>query len=65
MKQHFNPRSQLGMFYAAHDQAFGRLTALAELQNGPNPITEEEWRRLQEKHPGRYGHIPYVRPRAN
>lgn len=63
---YFHPRdrSSVAMFYRAHDQVFGKLVQLAEIQNGPNPLTEEEWSRMQARWPDRYGHIPYVRPRT-
>lgn len=64
MPPHYDPRSQIGMFWRAHDRVFGTITAFAETQLGPNPITEAEWQQLQAKRPDRYGHIPYLRPRV-
>ena len=61
---HFNPKTQIGQFYRAHDAVFGKLAQIAEIQNGPNPITQEEWARMQKRWPERYGHIPYIAPRA-
>jgi hypothetical protein len=60
---HFDPKTPLGMFYRAHDAVFGKLTLIAEIQNGPNPLTAAEWKRMQERWPERYGRIPYIAPR--
>lgn len=57
MKEHFHPsdRSAKAMFCRAHDQMMGKLRTFAEIQAGPNPLTDDERRRLAAKYPDRYG----------
>jgi hypothetical protein len=62
MKEHFHPkdRSAKAMFYRAHDKIMEKLHAFAEIQAGPNPLSDDERRRLADKYPERYG---FMRPR--
>jgi hypothetical protein len=57
MRNRFHPsdKSARAMFYRVHDQiAEGNLTFFA-IQNGPNPLTADQIRRLAAKHPDRWG----------
>jgi hypothetical protein len=57
MRYNFHPsdKSARAMFYRAHDQIAERNRHSFAIQNGPNPLTSAEIRRLAEKHPERWG----------
>jgi hypothetical protein len=52
---HYPLKSQLRAFYKAHDNIAGGNETMLDLLFGPNPITDDELRRLTEKRPGTYG----------
>lgn len=47
--------TQLEMFWQSHRQMMVPYLHFMEVQNGPNPLTAAEIRRLAEKHPERWG----------
>jgi hypothetical protein len=57
MRYHFHPsdKSASAMFYRAHDQIADRNRTFFAIQNGPNPLSSDEIRRLAAKHPERWG----------
>jgi hypothetical protein len=52
---HLSDKSQRAMFYRAHDKIAERNRHFFAIQNGPNPLTPAEIRRLAQKHPDRWG----------
>jgi len=62
--QMFHPldKSQKAEFYRAHDVLMARMNAFRSMQDGPNPITEHEFRLLQEKRPERWAGFSYISP---
>jgi hypothetical protein len=52
---HPSDKSARAMFYRAHDQIAERNRHFFAIQNGPNPLTADEIRRLAAKHLERWG----------
>jgi hypothetical protein len=57
MRNRFHPfdKSARAMFYRAHAQISERNITFFAIQNGPNPLSSDEIRRLAAKHPERWG----------
>lgn len=51
----FHPKSQMAAFYRAHRQVCDQNEVMLDLLYGPNPLTDDELRRLIAKDPHRYG----------
>jgi hypothetical protein len=56
MRYQFHPsdKSSRAMFYRSHDVIAERNRTFFAIQNGPNPLTPDEIRRLAQKHPDRW-----------
>ena len=51
---------QLQMFYAAHDRLADQNEAFLELvSHSSNPMTNDDLRKLVERHPDRYGRFAH------
>ena len=51
---------QMRMFYAAHDRLAAENMAFMDLVNHPtNPMTNDDLRKLIERHPDRYGRFAH------
>lgn len=46
--------TQRNMFYKAHDEVFGLLRQFAEIQRGPNPLTNDDIERMIARRPGHW-----------
>lgn len=61
-----HPRSQLAAFWRAHRKIADQNEVMLELLFGPNPITDDELRRLIQRDPARYGRFSgYLGTRAS
>lgn len=62
----FDPRdmSQKAAFWRSHDKIMDRFHAWTAIQAGPNPLTQIEFRKLQQRHPDKYTHLPWIPPQV-
>jgi hypothetical protein len=52
--------TQQEMFDRAHARIMAKLHTFVEIQAGPNPLTDDERRKLADKYPERYA---FMRPK--
>lgn len=50
----YRPGSQAHHFALSHDRVADQNEVMMDLLHGPNPITDDELRRLIERRPGKY-----------